>query len=71
EGGTLKRSLETGRDLVMRNIGIVKLDKEIKCPFNWNQLALKQPDSSRLLPFFEGLELESLAQELRAPSLFQ
>ncbi|MBN1675984.1 MAG: hypothetical protein JXR37_33380 [Kiritimatiellae bacterium] len=65
----LRTALLENRDAVTRNLEMVRLRTDLLCPVAWDELALQQPDAGRLLAFFEEMEFESLAKDLREPGL--
>jgi hypothetical protein len=54
----------------MRNVEMIRLRRDLPCPFDWPAMALKPERADRLIPFFESLEFESLARGLRQGDLF-
>ena len=66
----LRESLEASREIVTRNMDLVRLNTELGTPFSLEELSVKPADPARLLPFLEDLEFESLARDLREPDLF-
>jgi len=65
----LRKSLEDNRDTVMKNVEMVTLSRDLDCGVDWDDLLFRKPDPGRLLPFFEELEFEKMADELRAGDL--
>lgn len=65
----LKEALERDREVAERNVGVVTLDTGMECPFEWVGLERTPPDADNLLPFFDELEFDSMARELREPEL--
>lgn len=65
-----KESLLASRDVLRRNMELVRLRRDLNVELSWTESAIKAPDSASLLLFFERLEFESLARNLRQPSLF-
>jgi len=66
----LRTSLLESRDIVERNIGMVRLRTEIRGVGNWADWCKKEADSAALLSFYEKMEFGVLADELRQPTLF-
>lgn len=67
----LKTSLKQNRDMVLRNVELVRLRRDLFCPFTWDELEVRPADPERLLPFFEELEFNAMAREMREGSLFE
>ena len=70
ETANLRAALERSRDVVSRNVEMVKLNRGLTVPFTWDALSVKPPDVERLLPLFEELEFSSMAADLREQRLF-
>ncbi|MFC1462679.1 5'-3' exonuclease H3TH domain-containing protein [Verrucomicrobiota bacterium] len=66
----LRRALGENRDTVSRNVEMVTLNRDLECGVDWDALQLRKPDAGRLLPFFEELEFEKMAGELREGDMF-
>jgi len=65
----LRRSLEESKDIVTRNVKVIRLERGFGCPFAWDDMKVCRPEASRLIPFLEELEFNSMAQDMRAGSL--
>ena len=65
----LRKALEEHRQTVLRNVEMVTLTRDLDCGTNWGDLAARKPEPGRLLPFFEELEFEKMAAELREGDL--
>jgi len=62
----IRRSLREHWDLVRRNTDLVRLNRELPCRVNWDDLVLRRQNPARLASFFERLELRSLAKRSSA-----
>ncbi|MFC1497013.1 5'-3' exonuclease H3TH domain-containing protein [Verrucomicrobiota bacterium] len=71
ESKKLRRSLQDSRDLVSRNMKIVRLKRDLGSLLNWDELKVRSVDPGKVLPLLEELELHSLARELREGDLFK
>ena len=61
----IRAAILANRELVERNIAMVRLRTDLPVPFDWGQMEVRAPDAGRLLAFFDKLEFGSLARELR------
>lgn len=66
----LRQALQENRDLVLRNIEMVTLRRDLPCVLEWDRWAVRRPEVSRLLPFLQDCEFHSMARELSEQSLF-
>ena len=66
----LRESLARSRDDVARNVELVRLDTDIDCSLRWQEGVVGPADTSALLAFFERMEFDSFARDLREPDLF-
>lgn len=66
----LREALRAARADVERNVELVRLDSDIPCGIRWIDGALTAPDTPSLLAFYEQLEFDVFAKELREPGLF-
>jgi len=66
----MRQSLRENRDLILRNMQMVRLRRDLDCPLNWDHLKVRRPDGASLMPFFEECEFYSLAREQSEQSLF-
>lgn len=67
--GKLKQSLEEAWGVVLRNVSLIRLRRDIDCGWDWPDLEARAPDVDRLLPLLDELEFAAMARELRAPEL--
>lgn len=65
----LRKLLIENKDLISRNTEIIRLRRDLPCPFCWDALKVRPPDPGKLLPFFEELEFDAMARELREQDL--
>lgn len=68
--GKTKDALREHRDLVGRNLEMVRLRRDLPCGVPLAEMAVRSPDVKALLRFLESLEFRKLAEELRQGSLF-
>jgi len=66
----VKKALRESREIVARNVEMVRLRSDLDCRLDWEQVAVRQADAGKLIPFFEACEFHSLARELSERSLF-
>jgi DNA polymerase I len=66
----LREELEKHWDDVERNRQLVTLDRHLDVKMDWESLRRTSPQHARLLHFFEKVEFEALARELRQGDLF-
>lgn len=66
----IRAAIIANRELVERNIAMVRLRTDLPVPFDWGQMEIRSPDTGKLLAFFDKLEFDSLARELRERRLF-
>jgi DNA polymerase-1 len=69
ESERLRKSLEENRGVVERNLGMIRLRKDLPCRLGWDDMLVRSPDPARMLPFFEKLEFKAMARNLEEPSL--
>ncbi len=67
--GKLGAALAEGRQIVERNVLMMKLDRTLDCGMAIDDMKCASPDESKLLRFYDELEFHSLASDLRAPRL--
>lgn len=65
----LRNQLVEKRDLVERNVQMVRLMDGIEGVPDFSELAVRPP-ARELLPFFERMEFHAMARNLREPELF-
>jgi DNA polymerase I len=61
----VRGAIETHREIIARNMGLVRLRRDVPVPIVWDQARVRAPDPSRLVPFYEEMEFRSLAHALR------
>lgn len=59
----VRQALEQSREIVYRNLQLVRLSRDLDCPLDWPAAAIRPEDPGQLLPFFRELELGSLVKE--------
>jgi len=60
----IRTTLKDSRQILLRNIQLITLEKNINLPFATEDLTLSPPDIERLRSFYESMEFHSLAEEL-------
>ena len=66
----LRQMLSAHRELVQRNVQLVRLRRDIACWSSFAELCRQPPDEQSLRALFEELEFHSLARQLSTPTLF-
>jgi DNA polymerase-1 len=61
----LRDSLRGARDVVARNLRMMKLREDLPCAKDWDALRVRRPDYDRLAPFLEKMEFDSMLNDLR------
>ena len=65
-----RRTLREHRELIARNLGLLRLQTDINCGPALADMQARPPDACRLLAFYEEMEFHTLAKALREPTLF-
>jgi len=65
----LRQALQQHRDAVVRNVALMRLQKDIRISHSMDDLKRQPPDERRLLQFYQSMEFHSLARDLQTPSL--
>lgn len=66
----IREALRTHRDLLIRNLDMVRLRSELVVPVTWKELGRRESDVEGLIRFFEMMEFHAMAKDLREPDLF-
>ncbi len=66
----IRGSLLDSKDIVERNIAMIRLKLDIDCVSGLDEMAVKPSDDGLLLALFEELELDGFAKAIREPELF-
>jgi len=61
----IRDALLANREAVDRNLEMVRLRSNLPVQHDWETISVRTPDPEKLLPFFEKMEFESMARELR------
>lgn len=64
----IRSALEQNRDIVLRNVELIRLSRDLDWSPDWVKAEVRQEDPERLLPFLRDLELNSLVKELEKAS---
>lgn len=70
ESEKTRKALVENRDLVLRNVALIRLRRDLECSVGWEALEVKAPDTGGLLALYEKLEFRSMARELQEGDLF-
>jgi DNA polymerase-1 len=63
----IRNALALSKDIVNRNVNLIRLKLDMPLPeLDWSAMAVAAEDRGRLMPFFEQLELRSLAETVAA-----
>lgn len=62
-----RQALEAHRDVLARNVQLLRLRTDLPVELDWETLRATEPDRSALAHFFECMELYSLAKALKPP----
>ncbi len=65
-----RRAINEHRELIARNIALLRLQTDIDCGVALADMQLRTPDTRRLLAFYDAMEFHTLAKALREPTLF-
>ncbi|MBI3985494.1 MAG: hypothetical protein HY343_01115 [Lentisphaerae bacterium] len=65
----LREALRSHKAEVERNVRLIRLDRTVSLPLEWESLRSRPPDPARLIPFFETMEFHSLIRPLQQPEL--
>jgi len=69
QSARIRSALLAARDILVRNRGLISLRTDVNCGLRWQAAVPRPPRTTELLAFYEALEFESLARELREPRL--
>ena len=61
--------MKESMDMVLRNVKVIRLTRDFVCPLAWDDMKVRPPEATRLVPFLEELEFNAMAQEMREGSL--
>jgi len=67
---SLKAKLLAGRDVLSRNVELVSLDRDVDFGLSLDDMKVRPPDAAALLKFYENMEFNKMAADLREPRLF-
>jgi DNA polymerase-1 len=70
DNAKVRHALQENRELIARNMLMVRLREDLPCPVAWDSLKMRRPNPERLIPFCEDLEFKAMAHELRQADLF-
>lgn len=66
----IRGALIDSHDIVLRNIAMIRLKRNLECVDSLDELSLRDPDESALLKMFVEFEFTSMAKAIREPELF-
>jgi len=64
----IRNALEQSRDVVSRNVELIRLSRDLSCSLDWVKAEVRQEDPERVLPFLRELELNSLTKAMEKAS---
>jgi DNA polymerase I len=67
---SLRAKLLAGRNVLQRNIELVTLDRNVDFGLSLDELSVRPPDTGELLKFYDNMEFNKMAADLREPKLF-
>ena len=70
-GRRVREALAQHRDIVERNVQVVRLNRALPCEPDWEKMLRRPPDAAALISLFEELEFASMARALRQGELFE
>ncbi|MDP2991522.1 MAG: 5'-3' exonuclease H3TH domain-containing protein [Kiritimatiellota bacterium] len=65
-----RKALQEHRELIARNLLLLRLQTDIDCGASLADMQVRPPDACRLLAFSEEMEFRTLAKALREPTLY-
>lgn len=68
--GKITDAIRASRDVILRNLELVRLRRDLDCPFTLDAFKVRGPDTGRLIELFRELEFDSMAKDLMQPELF-
>lgn len=66
----LREGLREGRGILDRNVGLMRLDKNVDYDMDMDDMRPLAPNKTALLRFFEKLQFGRMVRDLREPKLF-
>lgn len=66
----IRQALESSREVLQRNVELVRLDTRVPGLPDWRSSEVREGDAARLLEFFTRVEFGSMAKKVRQPDLF-
>jgi DNA polymerase I len=66
----LRKALSTNQEMVKRNLGLVRLRRDISMDVNWDDFVFREPLVEKLKPFYQDLDFGSLLKDLEQRELF-
>ena len=66
----VRNTLQEHRELIARNLLLLRLQTNIDCGASLADMQARPPDAGGLLAFYEEMEFHTLAKALREPTLF-
>jgi DNA polymerase I len=65
-----RKALQEHRELIARNLALLRLQTDIDCGASLADMQARPPDARGLAAFYEEMEFHTLAKALREPTLF-
>ena len=66
----IRAALVASRDVLSRNVALVRLDTQLDGLPDWRTATVREGDVTKLIEFFTRVEFGSMARRLREPDLF-
>lgn len=58
----LRATLSQSRDIILRNVKMTSLRRDMECGVGWDDLVIRGEPSAKLVPFLERMEFHSMAK---------
>jgi len=68
--GKIADSIRSSHDIILRNMKLVKLKRDLEFSLSWDLLKVRDGDRGRLIELFRELEFDSMVADLMQPELF-
>ena len=71
KGDGLRESIKECKDLITRNMRMVRLRRNLDSSLGWDEMKVRPEDPTRLFPLYKELEFHSYAKEISEGDLFK
>jgi DNA polymerase-1 len=68
--GRIRDAIGQSKDVVLRNMALIRLKADMECQYSWEMLRVRQPDAGKLVVLFKELEFDSMVREMSQTDLF-